>query len=267
MARNATEAHGAFDRARERGCAALDPGLRGAGATLSSVSAAGSRRVNVAMGGSLHPEIRDLPGRTEPTACRPMAPSRRNSAPAPRGHLHRGRSVSPAVRRVRGDDQHVARAGDQVPGRADRHRRACAQTARPKRSTWKGAPGFNVVVQMASEYRAAQDPSQPAALCRLRRSPKQNRRGPGPRDAAPSPVRGSRLSPTPAAAQKPAVPKLYACSSYPALRAGVAARAIDLGDPGMSGNVPDAGRATVARLPGRVDRGPVPVAGRGLSRF
>ena len=57
-----TEAHGEFDRARDRIALPLIRALVERGQPFLGVCR-GFQEVNVAMGGSLYPEIRDLPGR------------------------------------------------------------------------------------------------------------------------------------------------------------------------------------------------------------
>ena len=58
----ATEAHGAFDRARDQLALPLIQACVAQGQPIFGVCR-GFQEVNVAMGGTLHPEIRDLPGR------------------------------------------------------------------------------------------------------------------------------------------------------------------------------------------------------------
>lgn len=57
-----TEAHGAFDRSRDALCLPLIRACVDRGQPILGVCR-GFQEVNVAMGGTLHPEIRDLPGR------------------------------------------------------------------------------------------------------------------------------------------------------------------------------------------------------------
>lgn len=59
---DATEAHGAFDRARDRVALPLIRACVARGQPILGICR-GFQEVNVAMGGTLHPEIRDLPGR------------------------------------------------------------------------------------------------------------------------------------------------------------------------------------------------------------
>jgi putative glutamine amidotransferase len=59
---DATEAHGAFDRARDAVVLPLIRACVERGLPFLGVCR-GFQEVNVAMGGSLYPEIRDLPGR------------------------------------------------------------------------------------------------------------------------------------------------------------------------------------------------------------
>jgi hypothetical protein len=103
---------------------AADPGLRGAGLAVS-------RRLPGVPGGerrhgrvALPRDPRSAGADEPPHAAR--GHDRGEIRAPPCGDLHRGRAVSPAVRRDGGDDQHAARAGDQAAGAADRDRRACA---------------------------------------------------------------------------------------------------------------------------------------------
>ena len=109
------------------------------------------------MGGSLHPEIRDLPGRM-------------NHRMPPDGTIEEKFALRHAVTFTEGGPFHrlfgasevmtntFARTGDQVPGCADRHRRACARRHARGALRGGGAPGFTLSVQWHPEYRAAQDP-------------------------------------------------------------------------------------------------------------
>lgn len=72
-----TEAHGAFDRARDAVALALVRACVARGQPFLGLCR-GFQEVNVAMGGSLYPEICDLPGRMN-HRMPPMAPLKRNS--------------------------------------------------------------------------------------------------------------------------------------------------------------------------------------------
>jgi putative glutamine amidotransferase len=152
---DATEAHGAFDRARDAVVLPLIRACVERGQPFLGVCR-GFQEVNVALGGSLYPEIRDLPGRM-------------NHRMPPEGTIEEKFALRHAVTfteggpfhrlfgATRGDDQHAARAGDQAAGQRiviDGH----APDGTPEAVYVEGAPGFTLSVQWHPEYRAAQDP-------------------------------------------------------------------------------------------------------------
>jgi putative glutamine amidotransferase len=152
---DATEAHGAFDRARDavvlpliRAC--VERGLPFP-RRLPGVPGGERRAGRVALPRDPGPAGADEP----PDAARWH--DRGEIRAPPCRDLHRGRAVSPAVRRDGGDDQHAARAGDQAAGQRiviDGH----APDGTPEAVYVEGAPGFTLSVQWHPEYRAAQDP-------------------------------------------------------------------------------------------------------------
>ncbi len=116
-----TEAHGAFDRARDALALPLIRACVERGQPILGICR-GFQEVNVAMGGTLHPEIRDLPGRM-------------NHRMPPDGTLEEKFAIRHAVTFTeggpfhrlfgarRGDDQHAARPGDRGSRAARCHRR------------------------------------------------------------------------------------------------------------------------------------------------
>ncbi|RVT84041.1 gamma-glutamyl-gamma-aminobutyrate hydrolase family protein [Rhodobacteraceae bacterium CCMM004] len=150
-----TEAHGAFDRDRDAITLPLIRALVARGQPFLGVCR-GFQEVNVAMGGSLHPEIRDLPGRM-------------NHRMPPDGTLEEKFALRHAVRfseegpfhRLMGDvevmtntlhGQGIKVAGPRVV--IDGH----APDGTPEAIYIADAPGFTLSVQWHPEYRAAEDP-------------------------------------------------------------------------------------------------------------
>lgn len=152
---DATEAHGAFDRARD---AVTLPMIRACverGQPILGICR-GFQEVNVAMGGTLHPEIRDLPGRM-------------NHRMPPEGTLEEKFALRHTVRftrdgpfhRLMGSEEVVTNTlhgqGINVPGRRiviDGH----APDGTPEAIYVEGAPGFTLSVQWHPEWNAANDP-------------------------------------------------------------------------------------------------------------
>jgi len=151
----ATEAHGAFDRARDAVALPLIRACVARGQPFLGVCR-GFQEVNVAMGGSLHPEIRDLPGRM-------------NHRMPPDGTIEEKFALRHAVvfgeggpfhrlfgaREVMTNTLHgqgIKRPGKRVviDGRAP--------DGTPEALYVADAPGFTLSVQWHPEYRAARDP-------------------------------------------------------------------------------------------------------------
>ena len=104
-----TEAHGAFDRARDAITLPLVRACVASGQPFLGICR-GFQEVNVAMGGTLHPEIREIDGPRQPPHAARCHDGRAVRA-APQRDVPLGRRVSPAHGGSGGDDQHAARAG------------------------------------------------------------------------------------------------------------------------------------------------------------
>ncbi len=150
-----TEAHGAFDRDRD---ALALPLIRNCVATGQPFLAVcrGFQEMNVALGGSLYPEIRDLPGRMNHR----MPPDgtieekfalRHDVAFTPGGVFHRLMGAE-VVRTNTLHGQGIKEKADRIviDGRAD--------DGTPEAIYVDGAPGFALGVQWHPEYKAAEDP-------------------------------------------------------------------------------------------------------------
>ncbi|MFV0361417.1 gamma-glutamyl-gamma-aminobutyrate hydrolase family protein [Tropicimonas sp.] len=150
-----TEAHGAFDRARDAITLPLVRALVERGQPFLGICR-GFQEVNVAMGGTLYPEIRDLPGRM-------------NHRMPPEGTLDEKFALRHAVSFAENGPFHRLFGAQQVmtntlhgqgikkPGRRiviD----GTAGDGTPEAIFVDGAPGFTLSVQWHPEYRAARDP-------------------------------------------------------------------------------------------------------------
>lgn len=150
-----TEAHGTFDRQRDRLALPLIRALVDAGQPFLGICR-GFQEVNVAMGGSLHPEIRDLPGRD-------------NHRMPPDGTLEEKFELRHEVTFSDGGPFHRLIGAQKVmtntlhgqgikdPGarvQIDGH----APDGTPEAISIEGAPGFSLAVQWHPEWNAAQDP-------------------------------------------------------------------------------------------------------------
>lgn len=150
-----TEAHGEFDLARDAITLPLIRGLVDAGQPFMGVCR-GFQEVNVAMGGTLHPEIRELPGRD-------------NHRMPPDGTLDEKFALRHEVTftpggvfdRLMGSDRVMTNtlhgqgiqkpgAGVQIDGRAP--------DGTPEAIFIDGAPGHTLSVQWHPEYNADRDP-------------------------------------------------------------------------------------------------------------
>lgn len=151
----ATEAHGAFDRDRDEIVLPLIRALVDRGQPFLGVCR-GFQEVNVAMGGSLYPEIRDLPGRD-------------NHRMPPDGTLEEKFALRHEVtfsdggvfHRLMGDRAVMTNTlhgqGIKAPGSRiviDGH----APDGTPEAIYVDGAPGFTLSVQWHPEWNAAEDP-------------------------------------------------------------------------------------------------------------
>jgi len=174
----ATEAHGAFDRARDAITLPLIRALVERGQPFLGICR-GFQEVNVALGGTLHPEIRDLPGRM-------------NHRMPPEGTLEEKFALRHKVtlteggpfQRLFGATEVMTNTlhgqGIKTPG----HRIVVdgqAPDGTPEAIYVADAPGFTLSVQWHPEYRAAEDPvSRPlfAAFGQAVRAWAEGRRAP-----------------------------------------------------------------------------------------
>ena len=174
----ATEAHGAFDRARDAIALPLIRALVERGQPFLGICR-GFQEVNVALGGTLHPEIRDLPGRM-------------NHRMPPDGTLEEKFALRHKVtlteggpfQRLFGATEVMTNTlhgqGIKTPG----HRIVVdgqAPDGTPEAIYVADAPGFTLSVQWHPEYRAAEDPvSRPlfAAFGQAVRAWAEGRRAP-----------------------------------------------------------------------------------------
>ncbi len=150
-----TEAHGTFDRARDRVALPLIRACVARGQPIFGVCR-GFQEVNVAMGGTLHPEIRDLPGRD-------------NHRMPPDGTLEEKFALRHPVTfsedgpfaQILGQSQMMTNTlhgqGINAPGPRvviDGH----APDGTPEAIYIADAPGFTLSVQWHPEWNAAEDP-------------------------------------------------------------------------------------------------------------
>lgn len=150
-----TEAHGVFDRARDRLTLPLVRACVEQGVPLFGICR-GFQEMNVAFGGSLHPEIRDLPGRmnhrmpTEGNLADKF--SRRHSVTLEAGGVFSGLLGCTEIEVNTLHGQGIDRVGARV--RIEGHAPDGTQEA----LVIKGAPGFALGVQWHPEWRAEEDP-------------------------------------------------------------------------------------------------------------
>ncbi|MCT8328497.1 gamma-glutamyl-gamma-aminobutyrate hydrolase family protein [Albidovulum sediminis] len=157
-----TEAHGAFDRCRDAITLPLVRACVARGQPFFGICR-GFQEVNVALGGTLHPEIRDLPGRM-------------NHRMPPEGTLEEKFALRHAVRfsddgpfrRLLGAAEVMTNTlhgqGIKTPG-ARVVIDGWAPDGTPEAIYVEGAPGFTLSVQWHPEYNAATDPvSRPLFL-------------------------------------------------------------------------------------------------------
>jgi putative glutamine amidotransferase len=150
-----TEAHGAFDRARDAVALPLIRACVECGQPFLGVCR-GFQEVNVAMGGTLYPEIRDLPGRM-------------NHRMPPDGTLEEKFALRHPVRFTEGGvfSQLFGSAcvmtntlhgqGIKTPGKRIAID-GMADDGTPEAIYVEGAPGFTLSVQWHPEWNAANDP-------------------------------------------------------------------------------------------------------------
>ena len=151
----ATEAHGEFDRNRDAIALGLIRACVDSGQPIMGLCR-GFQEFNVAMGGTLHPEIRDLPGRMNHR----MPPDGTIEEKFALRHEVHLQPNSPFTR-IFGADTVLVNSlhgqGIEEPGpRVIIEGRAPDGT--PEAITVKDAPGFALAVQWHPEYNAATDP-------------------------------------------------------------------------------------------------------------
>ena len=150
-----TEAHGAFDRCRDAITLPLVRACVDRGQPFLGVCR-GFQEVNVAMGGTLYPEIRDLPGRM-------------NHRMPPEGSLEEKFALRHPVRFSEGGVFHRLLGAAEVMTNTLHGQGIKTAGARVVIDGWApdgtpealyiaGAPGFTLSVQWHPEWNAAQDP-------------------------------------------------------------------------------------------------------------
>ncbi|MFD1914329.1 gamma-glutamyl-gamma-aminobutyrate hydrolase family protein [Halodurantibacterium flavum] len=150
-----TEAHGTFDRARDGVTLPLVRACVERGQPFFGICR-GFQEVNVAMGGTLYPEIRDLPGRM-------------NHRMPPDGTLEEKFALRHSVRLTAGGVFHRLLGAEEVmtntlhgQGIKTAGRRIViegkAPDGTPEAIHVEGAPGFTLSVQWHPEWNAANDP-------------------------------------------------------------------------------------------------------------
>lgn len=178
-----TAAHGAFDRARDAIALPLVRACVDRGQPILGICR-GFQEVNVALGGTLHPEIRDLPGRMNhrmpPDGTIEEKFALRHKVTLTEGGVFHRLFGATEVMTNTLHGQGIARPGARVVIEGE------APDGTPEAIHVADAPGFALAVQWHPEYRAAQDPvSRPlfAALGEAVRAWSQIRR-PGLRRSA-----------------------------------------------------------------------------------
>jgi len=152
---SATEAHGAFDRARDNIALPLIQACVESGLPFFAICR-GFQEVNVAMGGSLYPEIRDLPGRMNhrmpPDGTLEEKFALRHCVRFPKEGVFSQLFGAPEVMTNTLHGQGIKEPGERVvvEGQAD--------DGTPEAIYIKDAPGFTLSVQWHPEWNAADDP-------------------------------------------------------------------------------------------------------------
>ncbi len=151
----ATEAHGEFDRDRDRLVLPLVRAAVETGTPILGICR-GFQEVNVAFGGTLHPEIRDLPGRMNHR----MPP---DGTLEEKFELRHKIALTPGGRfaKIFGSDEVMVNSlhgqGIDAPGERIVVE-GVAPDSTPEAIYVKDAPGFAMAVQWHPEWKAAQDP-------------------------------------------------------------------------------------------------------------
>ncbi|WP_417247988.1 gamma-glutamyl-gamma-aminobutyrate hydrolase family protein [Celeribacter sp.] len=150
-----TEAHGAFDRSRDAVTLPLVRACVEAGQPFFGICR-GFQEINVAMGGTLYPEIRDLPGRM-------------NHRMPPDGSIEEKFALRHPVRLAEGGVFHKLLGATEVMTNT-LHGQGIKQPGKrivvegyapdgtPEAIFVEGAKGFTLAVQWHPEFRAGQDP-------------------------------------------------------------------------------------------------------------
>ncbi len=151
----ATEAHGAFDRKRDALTLPLIRALVERGQPFLGICR-GFQEVNVAMGGSLYPEIRDLPGRDNhrmpPDGTLEEKFELRHEVTFDEGGVFHRLMGAPSVMTNTLHGQGIKTAGPRVV--VEGH----APDGTPEAIYIKDAPGFTLSVQWHPEWNAKADP-------------------------------------------------------------------------------------------------------------
>lgn len=156
----ATDAHGAFDRARDNIALPLVRACVDRGQPFFAICR-GFQEVNVAMGGTLYPEIRELPGRMNhrmpPDGTLEEKFALRHTVKFPEDGVFHQLFGSTEVLTNTLHGQGIKEPGQRVviEGHAD--------DGTPEAIYIEGAPGFTLSVQWHPEWNAADDP----VSCRL----------------------------------------------------------------------------------------------------
>ena len=151
----ATEAHGTFDRARDRVALPLIRECVAEGQPMLAICR-GFQELNVAMGGSLYPEIRDLPGRDNhrmpPDGTLAEKFELRHDVTLTEGGVFHRLFGARVVRTNTLHGQGIKVPGDRIviDGRAPDGTEEAIYV--------DGAPGFALGVQWHPEYKADEDP-------------------------------------------------------------------------------------------------------------
>lgn len=150
-----TEAHGAFDKARDAVALKLIRDCVADGQPILSICR-GFQEMNVAMGGSLYPEIRDLPGRMNhrmpPDGTVEEKFALRHDVTLTDGGVFHDVFGAPVVRTNTLHGQGIKEPGPRI------FIDGCAPDGTPEAIYVKDAPGFTLGVQWHAEYQASQDP-------------------------------------------------------------------------------------------------------------
>lgn len=150
-----TEAHGAFDRDRDRLALPLIRALTERGQPYLAICR-GFQEMNVALGGTLHPEIRDIPGRLNhrmpPDGTMEEKFALRHVVKFNEGGVFHRLIGKREVMTNTLHGQGIVKPGDRIV--VDGY----APDGTPEAIYVEGAKGFGLGVQWHPEYRAAEDP-------------------------------------------------------------------------------------------------------------